>query len=192
MRARELSRGLGRRKSGLGRKGKTNTLLIGGVIFASRLGELLNTLENVHFFPPRGVPPGGVNFGGPGGPSQKPPFWPNPYYVLIGKVAKMAFFRKIPKNPQNRQFSGFSCPRTVFFGGENSAPPEDPPEDPPRTPPDPPFSGVPGDPRFWALFPSGAVYVPSTTTSWIRDPSWIRCARKLPWSIRCALMHTGG
>ena len=49
--------------------------------FVSRLGELLNTLENVHFFPPRGkkCPPGTPPknprfpvFRGGGGPPEKP------------------------------------------------------------------------------------------------------------------------
>ncbi len=55
----------------------------------SRLGELLNTQKNVHFFPPRGGRPGGAPRGGPGGVpgtplrggqkgTQNPPFWGGP------------------------------------------------------------------------------------------------------------------
>ena len=49
-------------KWGSGKKGKKGLKL-------SRLGELLNTQKNVHFFAPRGAPRGGSP---PGGPKMHP------------------------------------------------------------------------------------------------------------------------
>ena len=104
-------------------------------------------------FSPPGCPTPGGSISGPGGPSSKRGpggpihhkggFWPNLVGFDMGNRPKWPFSRKNPKNPQNRQFSGFSCPRTVPRGGRNFRPPggKFPPpggpggEGPPRTPP---------------------------------------------------------
>jgi hypothetical protein len=142
-------------------------------------------------FSPPGCPTPGGSISGPGGPSSKRGpggplhhkggFWPNLVGFDMGNRPKWPFSRKNPKNPQNRQFSGFSCPRTVPRGGRNFRPPggKFPPpggpggEGPPRTPPGGVPEGVPGRPPVLVDFPV-AVYVPSTTTSWLREPSHCR------------------
>ena len=102
----------------------------------SRLGELLNTLENVHFFPPRG--------------KKCPPGTP-------------------PKTPDFR-----------FSGGEGA----------PRK-----------NPEFWGILaPGGGPYilaedVPSSTTSWLREPSYCRLdplrSQSYRGSGRCAIKLSG-
>ena len=71
----------GVQKKGVFSEPETTILQWGGENL-SRLGELLNTLENVHFFAPRGVP---------GGPPETPLFgglkWPPKMGVFRGQKA---------------------------------------------------------------------------------------------------------
>ena len=86
----------------------------------SRLGELLNTQKNVHFFAPRGTPPGGGVRGG---------FW--------GVVSDP------PKNPLlNTKYSLFG-PKTAQNGGPGGAARE-PPGGAPGAPRGRPPGGAPG------------------------------------------------
>ena len=141
-------------------------------------GRVIKYPRKCALFPPRGVPPPGGQFRGPGGPAQKggpgglhtkKGGFGQIVYTLIWENGQNGLFPgKTPKTPKIGNFRVFPAPVRSPGGaefppprGENSRPPGAPGGRAPRGPP-PGGSrrGSLGDPRFWSIFRSRCTFRP--------------------------------
>ena len=118
----------------------------------SRLGELLNTQKNVHFFAPLGSPQSPPDPGPWGGPRGVSPPGISKTYVFWPIFAGSGLIRPDPPGPPSGARPGRAGGNFPEIRGAPRGPPRGPPRGAPGTPPGGPFLGPPGTPLgtpFW-------------------------------------------